>query len=89
MSVSIKKRIAEMYCENPTHIDSLYINQKVYSREEVISIALEYCKDKDCKERLLKSISDENSPSRISLDAHKNLMKSFRNNIQDLKGLSE
>lgn len=89
MKVSIKKRIAEMYCENPTYINSLYIDGKVYSREEVISIALEYCKDKDSKERLLKSISDENFTRRISPDAHKNLMKSFRNNIQDLKRLSE
>lgn len=89
MKVSIKKRIAEMYCENPTYIHSLYVDGKVYTREEVISIALEYCRDRKCKERLLETISDENFTRRISPDAHKNLMKSFRNNIQDLKGLSE
>jgi hypothetical protein len=88
MSTNTLKRIAEMYCENPTNITSLFIEGKHYTKAEIIEIAKTYCKDKFCLEHVpvLKDITQKDSDEEVN--RHRDLMKSFKNNIRDLKDIS-
>lgn len=88
MSVSTLKRIAEMYCENPTNITSLYINGKHYSKDEIIDIAKTYCKDEFCLEHKSTTNDTEKGDADKEENRHRDLMRSFKKNIRDLKDMS-
>ena len=88
MSVSNLKQIAEMYCENPTNITSLYINGKRYSKDEIIDIAKTYCKDEFCLEHKSTTNDTEKEDTDKEENRHRDLMRSFKKNIRDLKDMS-
>lgn len=82
MSVSNLKQIAEMYCENPTNITSLYINGKRYSKDEIIDIAKTYCKDEFCLEH--KSTTNDTEKEDDTFISTMNISKDlFSNKLKD------
>jgi hypothetical protein len=81
--MDVEKRIAEIYCANPAAVKSLFINGKLYSKDDLRAIAEKYLNESGCT--CVDLLSNDNLNDRLDRNIHNKMMSSFRSNIKNFK----
>ena len=81
--MDVEKRIAEIYCANPAAVQSLFINGKLYSKDDLLAIAKKYLNESGCN--CVDLLSKDNLNDRLDRNIHNKMMSSFRSNIKIFK----
>ena len=81
--MDIEKRIAELYCSNPAAVNSLFINGRLYLKDEIRAIAEKYLDKSECT--CIDLISNDDINDRLDRNIHQKMMKSFRSNIENFR----